>query len=281
MGVVSFVQERPRAAALYASFLTGCVIIYKTLQARSTGQYDYLLTLSAGLQSLAFGLLVFDTKSTVAEGLSEKSLWAFFAAHVTRLSTTFWGEGYIPEDNTSDVFLYQFVETFGVALLAYQLLKLNTVRAIHDVGQGMERWSMLLVMVVVSIVLALNTHSTGHGDYFADLSWMFSVWLESFALFPQVFLLYSKNHVDESAVHFAGFTLAAGLTFAFFWLRNSRDRYLEFQNYGEHGFFWAIGVASVIRVGLCVAYFYLFTRSSHGAKGNRSSEYELCGQDEL
>ena len=35
---------------------------------------------------------VFTSGSQVGEGLSEKALWAFFIAHVTRLSTTFWGE---------------------------------------------------------------------------------------------------------------------------------------------------------------------------------------------
>uniref|UniRef100_A0A7S4RX64 ER lumen protein-retaining receptor n=1 Tax=Alexandrium monilatum TaxID=311494 RepID=A0A7S4RX64_9DINO len=279
MWVGEYIREKPRASALYAAFAIGVVTIWKTLQARATGQYDYILTLSAALQSLAFGLLVFDTKSTVAEGLSEKSLWAFFIAHVTRLSTTFWGEGYIPEDNTSDVYLYQFLELSGVLLLGYELLKLNTVRNIHDVGQGIERWSMLIGMVCTALILGWKTKSTGHGDYFADLSWMFSVWLEAFALGPQVMLLSSKGCVDESAVHFAGFTLAASLTFAFFWLRNSRDHYTEFADYGEHGFFWAIGIASLVRVGLCGAYFYLFMRS-RGKPGGRS-EYEMCPHDEL
>mmetsp|Transcript_29516 Transcript_29516/g.81076 ORF Transcript_29516/g.81076 Transcript_29516/m.81076 type:complete len:278 (-) Transcript_29516:166-999(-) len=275
----AFVQERPRAAALYAAFFIGVVTIYKTLQARATGQYDYILTLSASLQALGFALLVVDTKSAVAEGLSEKTLWAFFIAHVTRISTTFWGEGYIPEDNTSDVYLYQSLELISCVCLAYELLKISTVRTIHDVGQGVERWSMLGGMVGLSLILGWQTKSTGHGDYFADMSWMFSVWLEAFALFPQVLLLNQKGHVDESAVHFAGFTLAASLTFAFFWGRNSRDNYREFQDYGDHYFFWAIGAVSIIRVCLCGAYFYLFMKSKN--KGGRSSEYELCPHDEL
>jgi len=278
MNVGDMIRERPRAAALYALFFIGALTIWKTLQARVTGQYDYILTLSAALQSLAFGLLVFDTKSAVAEGLSEKSLWAFFIAHITRLSTTFWGEGYIPEDNTSDVYLYQILELAGVVMLGYELLKLNTVRNIHDVGQGVERWSMLIGMVCTALVLGWKTKSTGHGDYFADMSWMFSVWLEAFALGPQVQMLVSKGSVDDSAMHFAGFTLAASLSFAFFWLRNSSDHYKEFQDYGEHGFFWAIGCASLIRVGLCGAYVYLFLRSNKTAG---RSEYEMCPHDEL
>merc|ERR1712039_721519 len=49
----------------------------------------------------------------------------------------------------------------------------------------------------------------GHNDWFADLSWMFSVWLEAFALLPQVWLLTKASQVDETAVHFASLTLGA------------------------------------------------------------------------
>jgi len=280
--MIAFVQERPRAAALYALFAIGCLAVWKTLEARATGQYDYILTLSAAFQSLAFLLLVFETRSSVAEGLSEKTLWAFFIAHVTRISTTIWGEGYIPEDNTGDVYLYQILEVVGIACCAFQLLKLNAVRTTMDVGQGIERWSMLMGMCATAAVLAYKTKSTGHNDYFADLSWMFSVWLESFALGPQVHLIVmnTRSVVDDSAVHFAGLTLAAALSFAFFWGRNTRDHYEELQKDGEHGFFYAIVVAGILRVGLCGTYFYLFMKAAPG-KGGKGPEYELCGQDEL
>merc|ERR1711972_498332 len=117
------------------------------------GKYDYILTLSSGFQTLAFALLVFDS-SGAGEGLSEKTLWAFFVAHVTRLSTTFWGKGYVPEDNTGDVYLYQLLELSGVVLLAFKLLSLNMVRMVHDVGEGADRWTMLLAMAAASAVLA-------------------------------------------------------------------------------------------------------------------------------
>merc|ERR1712039_498210 len=144
-----------------------------------------------------------------------------------------------------------------------------------DVGQGVERWSMLIGMNAVALVLAYKTKSTGHNDYFADLSWMFSVWLESFALAPQVHLLVNspRSVVDDSALHFAGLTLAAALAFAFFWGRNTRDHYEELQKEGDHGFFYAIVVAGVIRVALCSAYFYLFMKAAPG-KGKNGPEYE-------
>merc|ERR1719480_658937 len=124
------------------------------LETKSTGAYDYMLTLSAGFQAIAFAILVFDTASHVGEGLSTKMLWAFFIAHVARLSTTFWGPGYIPEDNTSDVYLYQVLELTGCLMLGYKIMMLSAARSTHDVGQGLERWSMLIAMAALALVLA-------------------------------------------------------------------------------------------------------------------------------
>mmetsp|Transcript_40924 Transcript_40924/g.66126 ORF Transcript_40924/g.66126 Transcript_40924/m.66126 type:complete len:282 (-) Transcript_40924:141-986(-) len=279
-GIMSLPSEQPRTFMLYMVFLAGCLFVYCTLQAPESGAYDYILTLSSALQSLAFAVLAFDTRSSANEGLSEKTIWAFMIAHVTRISTTFWGEGYVPEDNTGDVYMYQILELSGVLLMFFQIMKLSAIRSAHDVGQGMERWSMVGGMAVVSVFLALLTKSTGHNDYYADLSWMFSVWMEAFALGPQVHLLFTgASKVDESATHFAGLTLAAAVFFSLFWGRVAHDRYSEFEKDGEHIFFRGILLAAVIRVVLCSAYFYLF--NSTASKGKGRTEYELCASDEL
>merc|ERR1712187_703376 len=90
----------------------------------------------------------------------------------------------------------------------------------HDIGRGMELWSLFVGMVVVSFSLAVFTKSTGHMNYAMDLGWMFSVWLEAFALLPQVRLLFMSSYVDVAAVHFAGLTLLASLIFGFFLGKN-------------------------------------------------------------
>mmetsp|Transcript_143849 Transcript_143849/g.460483 ORF Transcript_143849/g.460483 Transcript_143849/m.460483 type:complete len:290 (+) Transcript_143849:107-976(+) len=281
--LLAFVSSRPRTSGLYGCFFIGCLFVYRSLQAKQTGTYDFVLTLSAGLQALAFALLVCDTRSQVAEGLSEKTLWAFFIAHVTRLSTTFWGEGYVPEDNTGDVYLYQMLEVTGVVLLAYKILTLSTLRSMVDVGQGLERWNVLIGMVVAAVVLGWLTKTTGHNDYFADLSWMTSVWLEAFALVPQVQLLASSGgQLDESAVHFACVTLASSLAFGAFWWKSAVERYQEFMRDGYHGFLFGIVTAAAIRVFLCGVYVYLFVKSSKslGLPGaGKKGEYELCAQE--
>jgi hypothetical protein len=218
MELFAAAQRHPRATALYISFALGCVAVWKFLQFRNAAM-DHILTLSASLQSLAFALLVVEAGGGCGEGLSEKGLWAFFIAHVSRLSTTLWGPGYTPEDNTSDVFLYQILELVGVIILGYYLLKLGSMRSMRDVGQGYEKWSVLGGMVGVSLVVAFFTKSTGHNDWFADLSWMFSVWLEALALGPQVMLLCMSSQVEDGAMHFVAVSLLASLAFGYFWTK--------------------------------------------------------------
>jgi len=269
--LVGNAQKHPRATSLYISFFLGCIAFWKFLQFR-TAALDYVLTLSASLQSLAFALLVVEAGGGCGEGLSEKALWAFFIAHVARLSTTMWGPGYTPEDNSSDVFLYQGLELVGVLLLGFYLLKLGSMRSMRDVGQGYERWSVLGGMVGVSCVMAYMTKSTGHNDWFADFSWMFSVWLEALALGPQVLLLFGgATQVEEGSMHFVTLSLAASMAFGYFWSRSAWDQYTEFQKEGAHVFYWGILSCACIRVTLCVAFLYLFmkTRGKQAGGGHR------------
>jgi len=278
--LVNSAQRHPRATSLYISFFLGCVAFWKLLQFRNNS-LDYVLTLSASLQSLGFALLVVEAGGGCGEGLSEKTLWAFFIAHVARLSTTMWGPGYTPEDNSSDVYLYQILELLGVFLLGFYLLKLGSMRSMRDVGQGFERWSVLSGMVGVSMVLAYMTKSTGHNDWFADYSWMFSVWLEAIALGPQVMLLCGAvtQQVEEGAMHFVALSLAASLAFGYFWSRSAWDQYAEFQKEGAHVFYWGVLSCATIRVTLCVAFLYLFMRTTRGGKGGHSGVDDVFADD--
>jgi len=271
------VQRHPRATSLYLSFFLGCIAVWKFLDFRNAA-LDHILTLSASLQSLAFALLVVEAGGGVGEGLSEKALWAFFIAHVTRLSTTLWGPGYTPEDNTSDVYLYQMLELIGVLVLGCFLLRLGSMRGMRDVGQGYERWSVLSGMVGTAMVLAYLTKSTGHNDWFADYSWMFSVYLEAFALGPQVMLLYNTNQVDDGPMHFVVLSCAASFAFGYFWGKNAWDQYADFQKDGAHVFYWGVLSCVAIRVVLCLTFLYLLVHKKNG-KGYSSGVDDVFAED--
>lgn len=256
-----------RTTALYVGFFVGCGFMYKIWHpTAATGDNDWMLSLSAALQALAFVMLVKESEGSVGEGLSEKTLWALLLAQMTRISTTFWGEGYVPEDNTADVYLYQMLELSAVVLNGYQILRISSLRTIHDSGAE-DRWTALGGMVLASGVLAYVTKSTGHGDYFADLSWMFSVWLEAFALVPQVMMLTAASIVDSSVAHFAGLTLASSVAWAVCWFQSHWGAYERLSANGSY-FWWGIMGTSALRVLLCSVYVYLFIKAHRDGKGS-------------
>lgn len=258
MWIIAAAQRNPRTTAVYGIFAAACCVIYKAIEYdHEFAAHDHILTLSASLQVLAFALLVAETSHTAVEGLSEQTLWAFTIAHIARLSTTLWGPGYVPEDNTSEVYLYQILELVGAVMLVFYLAKLRASRAMRDVGQSSDSWTLLVGMMITSTVMAFITKSTGHGDYIADLLWMFSVWLEAFALGPQV-LLSRSSRTEEGIMHFVALTFLASFTFGYFWSHVAYDQWDDLLG----TFFWGILCAVVIRFSLCVLFLVTFLRST-------------------
>jgi len=266
-----FVKAKPASAFLYVSFIGGLVALYKFMKyEHEYDQHDYILTLTAGFQTLAFAQLNLEMGKDAGEGLSEKMLWAFSIAQIARLSTTVWGEGYVPMDNTADIYLYQIVEVLGVLLIVFQLLKLAMIRNMQDVGQGSERWILVVIMTTVSGGLAYVTKSNAHGDYIADLVWMFSVWLEAFAVIPQVQLLWKHSRATESMQHFVALNLVASMSFVVFWGLCTQAQYTP----GLFNFFTGILSAGCIRVGLCAYYLHLFAQAK--ARDDEDFKCVLC-----
>lgn len=256
--ILAAAQRNPRTTAVYLVFAIACIVIYRVIEYDDENDaHDHILTLSASLQVLAFALLLAETSQTAVEGLSEQTLWAFTISHIARLSTTLWGPGYVPQDNTSDVYLYQILEFAGAVMLVVYLVKLRATRVMRDVGQTSERWSQLTGMVIVSGGLSIFTKSTGHADYIADLLWMFSVWLESFALGPQVLLL-RTTRIEVGILHFVALTFLASFAFGYFWGHVAYDQWSD--NLGH--FFFGVLSAVAIRFSLCALFLVTFLRTT-------------------
>merc|ERR1739845_194401 len=93
---------------------------------------------------------------------------------------------------------------------------------------------------------------------------MFSVWLEAFALGPQVMLLVVSHFVDSGSMHFVVLSCASSFAFGWFWCKSAYDQYAEFQKDGTHVFYWGILSCVTIRVSLCLAFLYFFIKKNNG-----------------
>ena len=103
---------------------------------------------------------------------------AFIIAHVTRISTTVWGEGYIPEeslrglqhcslhvvsnvcgqDNTGDVFLYQGLELLGVLVVVFQAKHLPIMSCLP-----VNEWQTGVALQVMRLSAVRNSQDVGQG----------------------------------------------------------------------------------------------------------------------
>merc|ERR1719217_1493502 len=89
-------QDVQTVAASYATFMVVAYIVYSVL---SDG-LSSLLTLSAGLQALAFLLLCLKVKGqTSVSGISSTMLTMYSVTLVLRLSSTMSMNGYLPADS--------------------------------------------------------------------------------------------------------------------------------------------------------------------------------------
>merc|ERR1719478_2098694 len=99
----------------YVVFIVGAVSLYHALSAG----FSSFLTLSAGLQCLAFVLLTMKVQNQRATtGLSGKMLAMYAMTLCFRLSSTVWLNGYLPVDKTGD-WAYQAIEICCLSLVAY------------------------------------------------------------------------------------------------------------------------------------------------------------------
>merc|ERR1719310_1571792 len=99
----------------YVVFFVVGATLYSALEAG----FSSTLTLSAGLQCLAFVLLTLKVQSQRATtGLSGRMLVMYAMTLCFRLSSTVWLNGYLPVDRTGD-WAYQAIEICCLGLVAY------------------------------------------------------------------------------------------------------------------------------------------------------------------
>merc|ERR1719456_1287698 len=133
------------------------VLVYNVL---SDGMSSFH-TLSAGLQALAFLLLVIKVqgKSSVS-GISTKMLKTYIVTLVFRLASTLTQNGYLPADATGD-WMYQCEELLSLFLAACLLQKVLYVRRVSFAGATQDDHDSLPgfpAVVLVCMILAWTLH---------------------------------------------------------------------------------------------------------------------------
>mmetsp|Transcript_217 Transcript_217/g.254 ORF Transcript_217/g.254 Transcript_217/m.254 type:complete len:306 (+) Transcript_217:78-995(+) len=192
--LIPYNAARPSPAMIIAwgVFLTLSFAVYSFC---SDGDFSFLLTYAACCRSFGFFLLNFRMyASKSGSSVSLKSLEAYAFVFGFRLISIMRHEGYLPYDRSGDWF-YHVVEfsSFGFALLAIFLLKFRYVASYDEGKDSFGHYQIpsqfgVIYIILPCFILACILKPNLNKDFISDMSWTFSMYLESLAIAPQLFM---------------------------------------------------------------------------------------------
>lgn len=252
--LLEIVRRDQKTATVYVLAGVGCFFIYLILKWTGLEMWDHYMTFSAVLQTMAFGLLAMKVQRNDVAGLSPTMMTAYCVSYVSRLSTTLTLQGYLPEDVTGEVYLYQLSEFAGLVIVGYCLSVVVNLRQRSGYMDDVQPESPLTIlgMIVVCAGLGLMTKSDGHNHYYGDWLWMFAQWMDSIAIAPQLWIVAQKKEVERRTSHFIALMIAARIVLSLFWISMMVDYELHWH------FAVGIMVTNILHVVLCADYMYYF-----------------------
>lgn len=239
--------------ATYAGFAFCVFCIWQIFSHTFTETLDHLLTFAAALQLIALATLAVKVGSwSTVEGLSLKMLICYLVSFSLRLSSTLFFPGYLPEDGTSDVYLYQLIEIGGCATCAYLVYMAMgpAARTYDKEGDNMPYW---WIVFVVSGVLAVLTHSDANNNKIFDIFWMVSQYLDGFSIIPQLWMVSKSGKVERWTSHFIFWTIIGRVLLGAFWTMLQWS-----QPFAGWQFSLGMAFANITHFICCADYMYYF-----------------------
>jgi len=201
--------------AVFGSFATA---VYWTFvdQHDEDMHFSNIITLASGLQMLGFLLLYMKLSYTKScAGISVRALALYGMMYVARLTSTLNKNGYLPVDKTGD-HIYQFCDIVSLILVAQILCQaMGTLKYTYQENHDSFN---IVPAIVVSFVLAFFLHPDLNRHQFYDFIWTFHLFLATFAMVPQLWMMSKMGgEVESLTAHFVGLTCASSLCSFLFW----------------------------------------------------------------
>ncbi|KAF2155846.1 putative ER lumen protein retaining receptor [Myriangium duriaei CBS 260.36] len=125
-----------------------------------------------------------------ASGISFKSQFLYLMVYVTRYLDLFWTDPTHSLYNT--VFKLLFLGSSGYTIF----LMLNDYKPTHDPNLDTFKVQYLLAGSAVLAILLPYKYT------FSEILWAFSIWLESVAILPQLFMLQRTGEAETITTHY-------------------------------------------------------------------------------
>jgi len=255
-------RENVTIVVSYACVVACVLVLWKEYSDRD---FSFLITLAGAAQTLGFFLLVHKMKSyKSAAGISSKSLQMYVMMLLFRLNSTLVKNGYLPVDSTGD-WAYQACDITSLMLVFQALFYVHkrykdTYQEKHD---SLPIWNAVLPLMLLSTVL----HGDLNHNWYFDTVWTFSMYLDTIAMMPQLWMLVVKGgHVEALTSHFvAAIFFSRFLTFSF-WFTGFPELAPEDGGFNKMGYL--LCGCHAIQLLLSVDFMYHYAMWGACTKGN-------------
>ena len=252
-----FIRKRKKDVCFWATIIIVILLIFIFV---SSKDFSFFLVLSSLVQTCAFIVIVVKVKNyQTCSGLSANTLICYAILFLARLTSTLFYPGYLPSDSSGS-WLYQLSEICSL-LICCLLIYLIYIKYRETSDILLDGKIPFYILVIPCYILALIFRSSLNDNAFCDINWAFSMYLETFAIFPQILLfVIKKGQIESFTSHYVALCGLSRLFSLIFWW----DTYEELESYdlyfGAYVGYFIIG-SQILQLIIMADFYYLYFKS--------------------
>ena len=251
------IKKRRKDIIFWTTIITIILLIFIFV---SSKDFSFFLVLSSLVQTCAFTIiLVKVTTYQSCSGLSANTLICYAILLFARLTSTLFYPGYLPSDSSGS-WLYQLSDS--ISLFICGLLIYLIYFKYKETSDLMQDGKLpFYILAIPAYILALIFRSSLNSNIFCDINWAFSMYLETFAIFPQILLFtIKKGQIESFTSHYVALCGLSRLFSLIFWWDtyeelNTNELYL-----GKYVGYFIIG-SQILQLLIMADYYYLYFKS--------------------
>jgi len=210
----NFIRTNKKELLYWGVLVVAVIVIYMLF---SDGDFSFFLTLSGMIQMFGFFLIALKVQNSQSvSGLSLQTLICYSVAFFARLCSILKFEGYLPYDSSGD-FIYRIGEVLAF-ILACTMVYMVQMKYKSSYNWDLDRINCIYI-IIPAFVGASLIHPALNNSYFGDIMWTFSLYLESVAMFPQLYMFAKKGgEIEAFTSHFVASQGLSRMFALVFWL---------------------------------------------------------------
>ena len=250
-------KKRRKDIIFWSSIIIVITLIFIFI---SSKDFSFFLVLSSLVQTCAFIIILLKvTNYQSCSGLSANTLICYAILLFARLTSTLFYPGYLPSDSSGS-WLYQLsdITSLLICILLIYLIYIKYRETSDIMSDGKVPF---YVLAIPSYILAIIFRSSLNHNAFCDINWAFSMYLEAFAIFPQILLFtIKKGQIESFTSHYVALCGLSRLFSLIFWYDTYEELYTDEVYFGRYVGYFIIG-SQILQLIIMADYYYLYFKS--------------------